>query len=310
MHHSVWMPPPTQCPVDLHGLQVLIEVASSGSIQAAAKRLSTSRATVRRRLEDLESAAGVLLLHRGTQGARLTRAGEVLAARGGQVCEDVQLALTEARHAASQATGLVRIVAPVGMQLDVAAGVIANVKAAGLGIRIALDEQADPAGDDPGQIDLMFHFGPPPHHSQWFSRVLRRAPVRLVASRAYLETHGTPQSVEDLADHALLMWTGTRHPPDLLPLRSGSSVRVVPWFTSPNISLLRRLAADGIGIALAPDGGIPDESGTGELLPVLEDVVGRDDALRVSSALPSRVDPRAAEFAARVHELLNSWPEP
>ena len=300
----------TPPPLDLQGLQVLMEVASRGSIQAAAKLLGISRATVRRRLEELEAASGVPLLHRDAQGARLTRAGEVLAARGGQVFDDVHGALTAARQAASEATGLVRIVMPVGMPLELVAGILANVKDSGLGIRIALEDRPDPAGEEVGQIDLMFHFGPPPHQAHWFSRVIRRAPVRLVASRAYLEARGTPQRVEDLAAHDLLLWQGTGHRADLIPLRSGSTLRSTPWLVSPNIALLRRLAADGVGIALTPDGGIPDEAGTGELVPVLEEEVGRDEGFRASSPLPSRADPRAAEFADRVHQLLSSWPEP
>ena len=88
------------------------------------------------------------------------------------------------------------------------------------------------------------------------------------------------------------------------------SIPCAPWVLSANISLLRRMAADGLGIAFAPDGSLPEEVAVGPLVPVLDGIVGRDEGLRASSPLPGRIDPRAGEFGQRVYRLLSSWPEP
>ncbi len=310
MHHAPPYTPEAQCPLPSAQsiILALLQVEECGSLQAAAKRLRASRATVRRRIEDLEKTAGVPLLHRDATGTRLTRAGQVLADRGREVLASAQNAMSETRFAAAEASGLVRIVAPVGMQQQFAASVLASVRSSGLDIRIAFEERADPAGDAK-EVDLMFHFGPPPDQEAWFSRVIRRAPLTLVASPSYLQSRGTPETPEDLAQHTLLMWAGAG-PSDQLPLRAGGSLRVVPWLVSSNVNLLRRVAALGVGLAFAPDGGIPDEQGVGPLVPVMTDLVGRDETLRATSPLPSRSDPRAAAFVERVHQLLSTWPEP
>jgi DNA-binding transcriptional LysR family regulator len=302
--------PNPSSPFDLDGILALLQIQELGSVQAAANRLGSSRATVRRRIEELEAVAGVALLQRDRSGARLTRAGQVFAERGRAVLASAEAALNETRFAAADASGLVRIVLPVGLQLQIVAGVLASVRASGLDVRMSVEEVADPAGEDARDVELMFHFGPPPDQEAWFSRVIRRAPLTLVASPAYLARHGAPQSPEEMGLHALLMWRGAGQPTDQLPLRSGGSVRVLPWLVSPNINLLRRTAALGVGIAFAPDGGVPDEAGVGPLVPVLQGVVGRDETLRATSPLPSRVDPRSSAFVERVHQVLSTWPEP
>ncbi len=303
------MPSPHALPFDLSSLLVLLQVAEQGSVQAAAKRLGTSRATVRRRIEELEAAVGEQLVHRGTRGARLTRAGDVLVERGRALIEGVHDALSDTRHAATEASGVVRVVVPVGMQPRLQVEVLSSVQAAGIGIRLELDQHADPRGLVDGDYDLMFHFGPPPANPVLFSRVLRRAPLVLVASQTYLDAHGTPEGPEDLTKHTLLVWKGLGHPTDQLPLCTGGAIRVQPWLASPDIYLLRRLAEAGVGIAFCPEGNIPVEADMKPLVQVLSGVVGRDEVFRATSPLSTRLDPRAAEFVERARVLLHALPE-
>ena len=298
----------SHAPFDLDGVLALRELAERGSIQGAAKALGVSRATIRRRLEALEAAAGAPLIHRGER-LQLTPSGAVLLERGAELLAAADAALREVRDAASEPTGLARIVMPVGMQLQLVAELFAGAQRVALDVHIELSEVPDPAGSFGPAFDLMFHFGPPPNDAALYSRVVRRAPVRLVASPDYLDARGTPQTPDDLASHTLLIWQGSGHPATEVQTRAGGAIRVQPWFASPNINLLRRLAALGCGIAYAPDGDIADEQGVGPLVPVLPDAIGRDEALRATSPLPGRVDPRAATFAQRVHALLESWPE-
>ena len=86
--------------MDLEELRAFLAVADSGSFLTAAKTLRLSRATLRRRIDQLEARAGVLLVDRTRVGVMLTEAGSVLAARGrlmvqeaGGLIEDVDLAV-------------------------------------------------------------------------------------------------------------------------------------------------------------------------------------------------------------------------
>jgi len=295
--------------LDFEAALALIAVSERGSIQAAARDLGVSRATVRRRLEELESTAGVPLVHRGAQGLQLTRSGQVLVERSRELVERASDAILDARHAATQAGGLVRIGIAPGMPHAMATQILMGVQGSGLGIRVSLEEIPNPSISKSSSIDLMFHFGPPPEDEVWYSRVLRRPMSRLVASPEYLTARGEPHDVDALRDHHLLMWRGPVHSTDHLPLREGGSVRVSPWLISPDVSLLRRVASAGGGITFAPDGEIPDDPGIGALVPVLEGVIGQPEVFRVTSLLPSRADPRAAEFAQRVYEMLQALPE-
>lgn len=302
------MPTPVNPPIDIEAIHALVTVSERGSAQAAAKALGVSRATIRRRLDDLEATAGVALLHRDASGARLTPAGMALVERGRYAVEAAHGALEAARLAASSVSGVVRVVIPVGMQMQLAAQLLDGARLTLPGLRIVVVERSDPVAYT-GEFEVMLHFGPPPTDDRLYSRVLRRAPVSLFASPTYLAAHGAPEDPAALAAHPLFVWQGGTWPASRLPLRAGGGVEVEPWLVTPNINLIRRLAALGGGIGFAPDGGIPDEDGVGPLVPLLAEV-GVDDALRVTSPLPSRVDPRTAAVAQRVYDLLNAWPEP
>jgi DNA-binding transcriptional LysR family regulator len=58
-------------------------------------------------------------------------------------------------------------------------------------------------------------------------------------------------------------------------------VGVDPVIVSTDIHLLRQCALSGLGIALVPDAMLP-EAGGGKLVPVLEDVVGRQRVIQAT----------------------------
>ena len=74
--------------MDLEELRAFLAVADTGSFLTAAKSLRLSRATLRRRIDQLEARAGVLLVDRTRAGATLTEAGSVLATRGRQMVQE------------------------------------------------------------------------------------------------------------------------------------------------------------------------------------------------------------------------------
>ena len=69
--------------MDTEQLKVFLQIVDSGSIQGAARTLGATRSSLRRTLEELETEAGVPLLHRDPEGVRVTAAGAVLLEGGG-----------------------------------------------------------------------------------------------------------------------------------------------------------------------------------------------------------------------------------
>jgi DNA-binding transcriptional LysR family regulator len=82
--------------LDIEELRTFVEVADSGGVSPAARRLGISRSIVIRRLKRLEAELGVQLLVRATRDFVLTGAGATFrehAARAcaaiDQACEDI-----------------------------------------------------------------------------------------------------------------------------------------------------------------------------------------------------------------------------
>jgi DNA-binding transcriptional LysR family regulator len=104
------------------------------------------------------------------------------------------------------------------------------------------------------------------------SRRLGRSRIRVLAAPGYLEKHGRPRSVEDLARHRLL---GFAAPASLntWPLRHGEEEgwSIVPHITASSGETVRHLALAGAGIASLSDFLSRADVAAGRLEPVLVD---------------------------------------
>lgn len=293
--------------MNLDELDSFLAVVEHGSIQAAASALRISRATLRRRLADLEAQAGVPLLVHGHAGAQPTEAGRTLAERGRGLALEAGAMRAAARHAHQTRGGLLRVVAPVGMPPAILAMIAAVVRARLPELAFQLDFHPDPAACPLDEIDLAFHFGPCPPLGQWRTSVLLRMPEQAIATRAYLAEHGTPATVEDLAKHALFSWRAPGEDGTIWPTRGGG-VAVRPVLVSPDVHLIRQCALLGLGIALVPDGGFPDPGvDPDEVVVVLPEVLGREGAFRLLIPEALAEVPRMRAVLAVLREQLGAF---
>jgi DNA-binding transcriptional LysR family regulator len=295
--------------VNTESLQALIHIVDIGSIQGAARHLGVTRASLRRTIALLEEDVGVSLLHRDSSGVRLTAAGSVLLERGRELLESSRVLLTEVRAAGAEPMGTLRVFEPVGMPLLVSAQVLMVMRSMYPRMRYAISQFEDPLAHVQEPFELMLHEGPPPAGVNMFSREILRVPLRLMASEDYLERHGTPESVADLADHQVLGWRRPRQRADEWPLLAGGTLSVSPWLTSPDPLMLMTLATAGAGILLGPRLPLP-EPGTESMVKVLEDQVGGELIFRVSSPLPGTADSRTRGAVAQILKQLEELPEP
>lgn len=92
--------------ITLWGVEVFVATAEERSISAAARRLSTSVATVSQQLTNLEGAIGSTLLNRGERPITLTPAGEMFLRRANAILNEADQARAElARADLSRLTG-------------------------------------------------------------------------------------------------------------------------------------------------------------------------------------------------------------
>lgn len=295
--------------MDHENLRVLLQIVDSGSIQGAARCLNLSRSLLRRRLDLLEAEVGVPLLHRNVTGVQLTPAGSIVVQQGRFVLENTQMLLADARAAADNATGIIRVIEPIGMPLTGRVQTLLVTHAAVPKLKIIVRHVEDPLAHLHEPCELVLHDGRIPEKGSWFSRVVVRLKLQLLASPAYLQARGVPQRASDLAQHDILGWKRPRQPVDEWPLLAGGTVKVAPWFVSPDFFLLRTLASQGGGIVLAPQSPLIDEPEADRLMPVLENQIGTELVFRASSPNPTHADPRTRAVLEQIQMRLKGFPE-
>jgi DNA-binding transcriptional LysR family regulator len=99
--------------MNLNALEDFRLVASHGGLGSASRASGRSKATLSRRIADLEDALGIRLLERGANRLTVTDAGKLLLARTEDPMRDVAEAVTAAREGAATPRGHLRIAAPL-----------------------------------------------------------------------------------------------------------------------------------------------------------------------------------------------------
>jgi len=99
--------------MNLNALIDFILVATNEGLGKASRASGISKATLSRRIADLEEQLGVRLIERSARGLKLTEAGELLMSRTEGPLSEVTEAMTAAREGVSTPRGRLRVAAPV-----------------------------------------------------------------------------------------------------------------------------------------------------------------------------------------------------
>jgi len=267
--------------VAIDGIRALLAVIEHGSVQGAATALMVGRATIRRRIDELEAQAGTVVLERGPSGVRLTEAGELLASRGRLIIEDVRNLLGVVRELGDEPAGLVRMVLPTGLPPRPSAILAKAILSTGRRLALDIRFREDPMSGLLDDTDIAITFGDATRAGPWTTMPMLAPVERLVATADYLREHPVT-SVGDLDSCDLLVWRSPDRDPNRLPLLAGGDVSITPKLVSSDIHLIRHITALSCGIAYVPDGAMPDaDNAIPELSIVLPDVVGRARTLSI-----------------------------
>lgn len=284
--------------MDLEELRAFVTLTEQGSLLEASNALGLARTTLRRRLEALQARIGVSLYTSTATGVEVTEAGHALVEHARRLLREVAAITSAVQEVARGPSGELRVVVPAGMPPHSAIPLYAGLRARfpGLSLRARVAENPLAASED---ADLVVHFGARPAHGAWITKRLLTLRVWLVASRTYLATHGEPTSLDELAKHPIMVWNGLGDG-NALPLLAGGQVSVRPAFESRDIHMLRQFAIAGLGLALVPDGMLPDPGfDKPPLTGVLTDLIGAEVALWTAI-------PEALRNAPRVRAMLAS----
>ncbi|MFL6675030.1 MAG: LysR family transcriptional regulator [Massilia sp.] len=257
--------------LDVDALIAFAAVTDTGSFSAAAARLGQTPSGVSRTISRLEKQLGMTLMHRTTRRLDLTEEGAWLLGRARSVL--AELAHTEAEAAArrSQPAGLVRVNAATPALDHLLAPLVPAFLDAYPLVQLQLASGETVVDLIEERADLAIRIGQLPD-STLNARRLGSSRVRVLAAPAYLQRHGAPQAVEELAQHRLLGFT---EPASLntWPLAHAGGEG---WTTAPAVSAssgetVRHLALAGAGIASLSDFMTRADVAAGTLVPVLED---------------------------------------
>jgi DNA-binding transcriptional LysR family regulator len=290
--------------MDFRDLKLLVDVVERGSLQGAARALSISRTTLRRRLEALEADVGLQLLVRGVAGVALTPAGAVVVEEGRLLLAHRQRMVTRAAAREDKVEGTVRLIMQVGMKHELRFAALSALRGAHPELSIVEREVENPLALLHEPFELMGYFGGPPPPGDWYSRVIARVPFRLLASPTYLRGAPAPRDLAGLAAHPLVLWSGAGHSPDVLPLQDGGTSPVRPWFVSADLEMVMGLVGAGMGLGLGPI-----FQGSDGLVPILSDVVGTEVTFRFLSPHTTSSDARIRAVHESVTRFLASLPE-
>lgn len=283
--------------MDLEETRAFLAVLDHGSFKAAAEVTKQPRATLRRRVEALEARAGVSLFARSHSGVLPTPAGELLARQSRALIRETNALFDTLREIGDEPSGLLRIGVPAEMPARGSAIVCGLLQARFPRMRIHVRIANDPTAELLDQVDLALHIGPRPDGGRLHTRSLSRVTDGLRVSRAYVQRHGLPRSLDDLRQHMLLGCGGSDEQLRW-PLLDGGSLAIEARQTVEDPQLLRRLVSLGFGIGLLSDAeGKGFEADDEGLLPVLEGVVGRTRELQV-------VVPEVLAETAKVRAVL------
>ncbi|WP_118185092.1 LysR family transcriptional regulator [Paraburkholderia phosphatilytica] len=185
---------------EIRAITIFVRAATLGSLRRAAVDQGISPQAASHAVMQLEKELGVRLFHRTTRKLTLTEEGERLIGSVQPALAVLSSALHDVRRSKEEVGGILRVSAPRAFGLPVLWPYFEEFQ------RLYPDVQLEVQFDDhftdlvTERADVGFRGGPPPSAG---SIARRLVPIQLIvcASPDYIERHGAPRNIDELAAH-------------------------------------------------------------------------------------------------------------
>ena len=243
--------------MDWDKLRVFHTVAEAGSFTHAGEVLNLSQSAVSRQISALEESLNASLFHRHARGLILTEQGELLHRAAREVFHRLSMAEAALTEGKDRPGGPLTITTPIAFGSTWLTPRMAEFLQhyPEISVNLMLSEGALDLGMREADVAIRLS---KPTQPDLVQRHLITVNSHAFATPAYLDRHGTPQSVADLNDHQLIVYGDLGRPPvpDINWLTSvglnGGTPRK-PVLTINNLYGIYRAIRAGIGIGSLPD---------------------------------------------------------
>jgi len=265
-----------------------VAVVEAGSFVRAADAIGLSKAAVSRHVGELEQRLGVRLLQRTTRRVSLTVEGQQFYARCKELLASIDEAEAEVGAHRGEASGLLRINAPLSFGVLHLAPLWGRFAAAHpkVVLDITLSDRIVDLVEEGFDVAVRIAALP---SSNLVSRRLATTRVVLCASPEYLARHGTPSHPRELGVHRTISysyWAGGRNEWKFDGPEGEVAVRVHPVLHANNGDTCRAAALDHLGVILQPDFIVGDDLRRGALVQLMPQY--RSIELGIHALYPTR----------------------
>jgi LysR family transcriptional regulator, transcriptional activator for dmlA len=266
--------------LDRPDLELVLAVRQHGSLVMAARALRVAPSAVTKRLAALEARLGLRLFQRTTRRVSPTAEGDTLCERAVHLLRAFDDVEAELRERQAEPAGPIRLAATFGFgRLWVGPALAAfQARHTGIQVQLQLTEQLPDLAVEGFDGAIWLWNAPRERAAEWVSRRLAGNQRVLVAAPVYIERHGAPRTLQDLATHACLVvrendgGPGQRFDHWRLQRTGDAQVTHVPVngpLSSNSGELVRDWCISGHGIMLRSLWDIGPQLASGELVRVL-----------------------------------------
>lgn len=260
--------------VDLNDIVLFFEVASRGSLSAAARALDIPKSTVSQRISALERTLGTALLRRTSRSQSLTDAGEKLLPYAREIQHCIRRAEQELADTQTSVSGSLRLTCSVAVSQFALAALLPDFLKSHPLVTVKVDvtnRYTDLVGEG-YDLALRAHTATL-DDSSLRQRVVLRTPWCLAAAPSWLASNRPPTKPDELRTKETLFFQANRAPFVWSLMTVGSMVEVAlrPRIVCDDMATLRSVAIGGAGIVALPAYILGPTMRAGLLEPVLRD---------------------------------------
>jgi DNA-binding transcriptional LysR family regulator len=270
----------------LGAMEMFVRIVETGNFSAVARQLGTTQPTISKQLTALERQLQTRLLNRSTRSLSLTEAGATYYERCRRIIDEVREAEGALGRLQSALTVTLHVNGSIALgQIFVAPLVLKFQRQyPGLAIELSLSDRYIDLVEE--GVDVAVRVGRLAD-SNLVARRLGSTRRVLVATPAYLATHGTPQRPEDLVHHSCLLYAylSTGNEWGFKGPEGEIRVRVHGNFKANNGEVIRQALLANVGVAMSPDWLIHDKLESGEVVALLPEFA--PPPLEISAVYPS-----------------------